>query len=205
MTDKRSPRRAIIISAIVAVVAIGLAAAISTMGGSTDVGLNQTQPVAITGTALPRYAGDQSADLAHGLQAPEISGLSFDGTPISITNDGTPKIIMFVAHWCSHCQNDVEALTSYIEANGLPTGADLYAVSTGTDSTAPNYPPSKWLEDFTVPTIADSAQSQAAQAYGLSAFPFFVFVTAQGTVDFRYPGEVQPDLLYQAAITLAGS
>jgi thioredoxin-related protein len=56
-----------------------------------------------------------------------------------------------------------------------------------------------------VPTIADSSTSQAAQVLGVSAFPFFVFITGDGTVDFRFPGEVEPDVLYQAAVTLANS
>jgi thiol-disulfide isomerase/thioredoxin len=207
MTEKRSPRRIIIIAAGLAVVAIAAVAALSTRGGTAtpDVPLNETQPVTVTGTFLLPLNTGQGIDPAIGTPAPEISGLSFDGTPVSITNDGRPKIILFVAHWCSHCQGDVTALTSYIKSNGMPPDVEFYAVSTGTDASAPNYPPSTWLKDFPVPTIADSPQSEAAQAYGLTAFPFFVFVTAEGNVDFRFPGEVRPEVLYQAALTLANS
>ena len=199
-------RRTVIIVAIVAVIAVAAIAALTTgsgNGSNPDVVISETQPVTVTGVALPRYP-DQGADPAIGQPAPVVSGSSFDGTPIDITNDGRPKIIIFLAHWCPHCQNDVEALTPYVAANGLPDDVDIYAIATSTDASAPNYPPSKWLKDWPVTTLADSAQSEAARAYGLSAFPFFVFVTAEGNVDFRFPGEVPPETLYEAARTLAG-
>ncbi|NIA25045.1 MAG: redoxin family protein [Gammaproteobacteria bacterium] len=206
--DASGSRSTVIIVAIVAILAIAGIAAISTIGaGDSAAGtgtISETQPVTVSGTALPRYP-EQGADTAIGQQAPELSGLSFDGTPVSITNDGRPKIIIFLAHWCPHCQNDVKELTPYIKANGLPDDVDFYAVSTGSDPAAPNYPPSKWLADWPIPTIADDAQGAAAQAFGLNAFPFFVFVTAQGTIDFRFPGEVPPEALVDAAHVLAGN
>jgi len=200
---KRSPRIIVAAVAVAAVAVIAVAAVLSTRGEGTTTE-SQTQPVTVTGTNLPRYP-DSGADPAIGLPVPEISGYSFDGTPVSITADGKPKIVAVLAHWCSHCQNDVEMLTSYIDDNGMPPLVEFYTISTGADASYPNYPPSKWLKDWPVPTIADSSTLQAAQALGVNAFPFFVFVTADGNVDFRFPGEVQPDVLYQAAMTLANS
>jgi cytochrome c biogenesis protein CcmG/thiol:disulfide interchange protein DsbE len=199
---KRS-RVVVTVVVIAAVAVIAVVAALSTGGeGTTTADVRQTQPVTITGTTLPVFP-DNGVDPAIGLPAPEISGYSFDGTPVSITADGKPKIIAILAHWCSHCQNDVDMLTSYIKDNGMPPLVDLYAISTGADASYPNYPPSKWLKDWPVPTIADSSTLQAAAALGVNAFPFFVFISADGNVDFRFPGEVQPDVLYQAAIALA--
>jgi len=201
-------RRTVIVVAIVAVIAMAAIAALTTGSGNdpstADVVISETQSVTVSGVALPRYP-EQGADPAIGMPAPELTGASFDGTPVIIANDGVPKILMFVAHWCPHCNNDVEALTPYIATNGLPDGVGFYAISTGSDSGAPNYPPSKWLRDFPVTTLADNPQSAAAQAFGLNAFPFFVFVTSEGNVDFRFPGEVPPETLYEAARTLAGS
>jgi len=201
-------RRMVIIIGIVAVIAIAAVAALSTGGTSETttpgVVVSETQPVTVSGAALPRYP-EQGPDPAIGQQAPEVSGLSFDGTPVSIANDGNAKIIIFLAHWCPHCQNDVKELTPYIEANGLPAGVEFYSVATGSDPAAPNYPPSEWLKDWPIMTMADSSQGEAAQAFGLNAFPFFVFVTAEGNVDFRFPGEVPPETLVEAARTLAGS
>jgi hypothetical protein len=41
-----------------------------------------------------------------------------------------------------------------------------------------------------VPTLADSDDKQAADAFGLSAFPFFVAVDASGEVVARTSGEL---------------
>ena len=199
---KRS-RVIVTVVVIAAIAVIVVVAALSTGGdGTTSADVSQTQPVTVTGTMLPVYP-DSGADPAIGLPAPEISGFSFDGTPVSITDDGKPKIIAILTHWCSHCQNDVEMLTSYIQDHGMPPLVEFYAISTGADASYPNYPPSKWLKDWPVPTIADSVTLQGAAALGVNAFPFFVFVNADGNVDFRFAGEVQPDVLYQAATALA--
>ena len=41
--------------------------------------------------------------------------------------------------------------------------------------------------------LLDTAKGKAGQAYGLSAFPYFVFVDAQGKVAGRTSGEMEPD------------
>ncbi|GBD85990.1 soluble secreted antigen MPT53 precursor [bacterium BMS3Abin02] len=199
-------RRLWIIIGVLGILAIAAAAGLSTKGGptATNATIGETQMVTVTGTALPRYP-KQGADPAIGMRAPQLSGSSFDGTRISIGDDGKPKIIVFLTHWCPHCQNDVNELTPYIDENGLPPGVEFYSVATATDATAPNYPPSKWLADWPVPTMADSPENTAANAFGLNAFPFFVFVTADGKVDFRFPGEIPPEALFQAAERLAAS
>jgi len=199
-------RRLWIIIGVFVMLAIAAVAGFSTRGGSpaANATIGETQMVTVTGTALPRYP-EQGADPAIGMKAPLLSGSTFDGTLISIGDDGKPKIIVFLAHWCPHCQNDVKELTPYIDENGLPPGVEFYSVATGTDATAPNYPPSKWLADWPVPTMADSPDNTAAKAFGLNAFPFFVFVTADGKVDFRFPGEIRPEALFKAAEQLAAS
>jgi thioredoxin-related protein len=40
------------------------------------------------------------------------------------------------------------------------------------------------------PVLADSSSDQAAAAFGLSSFPYFVFVNADGTVSSRVSGEI---------------
>lgn len=204
----KKQRTTAIIAIVVLVFALAGIAAMTTgrPAGDTPTAaaetISETQPVTITGTPLPRYP-DQGPDPAIGMTAPELVGASFDGTPVTITNDGVPKVIMFIAHWCPHCNNDVEALRPYIKQNGIPDGTAIYAVSTSPQVGAPNYPPSQWLTDWPVTTLADDPENSAAQAYGLNAFPFFVFVTADGVIDFRFPGEVPPDALMDALNLLA--
>lgn len=60
--------------------------------------ISETRPVTLTGDALP-IMPEQGSDPALGLIMPDLRGQSFDGTPIEITNDGRPKIILFLAHW----------------------------------------------------------------------------------------------------------
>ena len=111
---------------------------------------------------------------------------------MAIVHDGRPKLVLFVAHWCPHCQREVPALASWLRSNGKPPGVYLYAVATGTTSDRPNYPPSAWLqrEGWTVTTIADDGNETAADAFGLSAYPFFVAVDGSGKVVARASGEL---------------
>ena len=183
----------VIAVAAVAVLAIGVAV-ISQLGkgGTSD---KQTQPVVVEGTALPSYAAGTAAadDPGTGATPPMLEGKSFDGTPVTIDpGDGKPKLVMFVAHWCPHCQAEVPRIVEWQQQGLLPSGVDVYTVATSTTSSRPNYPPSEWLKDadWPFPTMADSADSVAAQAWGLTSFPYFVAVGADGKVVQRTSGEL---------------
>lgn len=146
----------------------------------------------VTGAALPAFpvAGD---DPAVGQPVPEVEGASFDGTPVGIKADGRPKLILFIAHWCPHCQREVPVVQSWIDANGMPEGVDLISVTTAIDPNQPNYPPDAWLarEHWQPPVIVD-ADRRIATDYGLTAFPYWVAVGADGTVASRLTGELTP-------------
>jgi hypothetical protein len=81
----------------------------------------------------------------------------------------------------------------------VPSGVDVIAVATSTDPASPNFPPSEWLarEEFPVlwPVMADSAEKTAAGAMGVSGFPFFVLIGADGKVAFRGSGEIEMKVL----------
>ncbi len=103
---------------------------------------------------------------------------------------------MFIAHWCPHCQAEVPLIQTWVSAGGVPQGVDLVSVATGIDPTRPNYPPEAWLqrEGWTVPVIADPTNSVAG-AYGLPAYPYWVFIGPDGKVVARAVGEISiPDL-----------
>ena len=194
----------------VAVLVLFLAvAAIVSSGGSGDKkkpveGLEQTRPVTVTGTALVKLP-DSGADPALGQGIPEVKGQAFDGSPVDIRNDGRPKLILFVAHWCPHCQREVPLLAKHLK--DLPKGVDLYTVATATSSKSPNYPPSAWLdkENWTATTMADSDDSKAADAFGLSAFPYFVAVDGSGKVVGRTTGEITTDEFAELADRALGN
>ena len=144
----------------------------------------------ITGGSLPDYQ-NPTGDAAVGLPAPEVAGTDFTGKPVAIKKDGRPKVILFIAHWCPHCQREVPLLQAWVSTGGVPSGLDLISVATSIDPSRPNYPPDAWLavEGWTVPVIADPTNT-VASAYGLTAFPYWVFVAPDGTVKARTVGEL---------------
>lgn len=166
-------------------------------GGSTATtvpGGSEVRPVTITGTALPAFGDDP--DPAIGMAAPALSGAGFDGTPVTIEPaSGNVTLVMFLAHWCPHCQREVPVLTEWEQQGGVPEGVDIVSVATATSNERPNYPPSSWLagEHWPFPVIADDPNFSAAGAYGLSSFPYFVILDADGNVAARTSGEIDPD------------
>ena len=74
----------------------------------------------------------------------------------------------------------------------IPADIDLVAVSTGVASDQNNYPPSTWLDKVGWPgrIIADDANDNAAAAYGLTGYPYFVALDADGNVVARGSGEL---------------
>ncbi len=142
-----------------------------------------------TGNLLPG-AGE---DPAVGLEAPKLSGESFDGSKVVIDPaDGKPKMVVFLAHWCPHCQAEVPLIQQWIDEGKVPEGLEIFAVSTGVDSSKPNYPPSNWLASvgWTPPILIDDDAQTTAKSWGLTGFPFFVMVDAEGKVWQRGSGEV---------------
>lgn len=191
-------------AAVVALAAI--VAIVSTSDKPTSVpGLSQTQPVEVIGTALPTFDSETS-DTAVGTVAPTLVGSAFDGSPIAV-KPGRPTLLIFLAHWCPHCQREVPLLTQWQTSGGVPDGVDVIGITTGTDQSAPNYPPSQWLADehFPFPVMADSDASAAATAYGLSVYPYFVLLDAAGKVVQRASGEIDPNSLTPLLSSVASS
>ena len=186
---------------VAAVVVIAVIVAVVASGGSDDTASAkttkfETHAVTVTGTPLPqydsaKYSGNDS-DPAIGKTIPTVSGVSvFDGTPVTIKPNGKPQMVVFVAHWCPHCQREVPELVT-LAKDGTFDGVDVTAVATGTSADAVNYPPSAWLksEGWPFPVTADSPEGTAAAAFGINAYPYFVLVDADGTVAGRATGEV---------------
>ena len=202
MSNSSSGRGKFIVGAIIAIVIGGAAiVAISSSSSKSDVAtgvVSEFSDITVTGDALPAFDSVSTAvDTAIGMPAPVISGKGFTGTSITTEGTGTPMLLLFLAHWCPHCPREVPLLVQGEKDGKTPTGIDVIAVATGTDPANPNYPPSEWLarEQFPAlwPVIADSKDKAAANAFGLSGYPYFVLVDAQGNVFKRASGEVSMD------------
>lgn len=152
--------------------------------------------VSVTGSFLPAHPGNEQADPAVGLPAPEVTSSDFSGLAASIERDGTPKMVLFLAHWCEYCQQEVPAVQAWIDQNGIPAGVDFVSVATSISEIRPNYPPDAWLrrEGWTPRVVVDDAANSISRAYGLSAFPYYVLVDGAGNVVRRISGGVPPDV-----------
>jgi thiol-disulfide isomerase/thioredoxin len=174
----------LLVLAVAAIAAIAMSAA-----PSGSVAEPASRPVAISGDALPAFS-DPASDAAVGRPLPQLSGTGVDGQPVSFGPGDGPMAVVVLAHWCAYCQSEVPPLVSYLDADRLPDGVSLVALTTSIDPARPNYPPSRWLENegWTVPTLIDDASNRGLQALGMSSFPAFVFVDADGRVAYRNTG-----------------
>lgn len=192
-----------VIVALVVLLAISIA---NSESGQFEDDVIANASVNVTGNPLPLYIPDSGTDdQGIGLIAPEVIGQDFKGNTVSISHDGKPKMIVFLAHWCPHCQNEVPAVQSWLAGGALPDGIDLYSVATSNDPLRGNYPPSDWLsrEGWTPPVIIDDSASTTSNSFGLSAFPYWVFVDGDGTVLGRRTGNIPTFELDQIAFALA--
>ena len=189
---------ALIVGAIVVVVAV--IAVLVTRSGDTSnnsaAAGPQTYPVTVTGQPLVKMP-DSGTDAAIGKVAPTLTGQSlFDGSPLTIAPaDGRAKLVVFVAHWCPHCQREVPLLVQWMSSGQKPADLDVVAVSTANGLSDENSPASAWLQraSWPTPVMADSSSNTAAEAYGLPSYPYLVVVGADGTVKARTTGEMTTD------------
>jgi thiol-disulfide isomerase/thioredoxin len=149
----------------------------------------------------PLVAGEP--DPALGLPAPVLQGETLTGTPITTAGTGRPGMLVFFSHWCGTCQSELPVVVD-LARQGVFDGIDVVGVSTSASSDRRNYPPSGWLEDqdWRYPTIADTEDGAAANAYGAADLPYFVFVDASGLIAGRASGPVSSEDLTAIAQAL---
>ncbi len=204
-SEEKSKTPWIIGGVVAVVVVIGLVVFLS--GGSDGGGATQeTANVTISGEDLPPLEASglpsPDQDPAFGMTAPKLVGESFDESEVVIDpSDGTPKVLVFLAHWCPHCQAEVPKIQKWIDEGNQPEGVEIIAVSTSVDSSKNNYPPSQWLdrEGWTSEVMVDDPGSSALAAYGGAGFPFFTMIGADGKVVQRGSGEL-PEAEWDAAV-----
>lgn len=196
---------------VAGVVSLGCAASIVSLYSSTDpsgekvggtqktVVVQEYQDVKIFGESLSLYDGT-TVDSSLGVMAPIMKGKGFGGNTVNVS-PGTPTLLVFLAHWCPHCQKEVPQLVKWYESGKVPVDLDIIAVATATTIEAPNYPPSIWLagEKWPAlwPVMVDTKEGAAGAAYGLAGFPYFVLLDAEGKVVGRSSGQLSGQELEQ--------
>ena len=154
--------------------------------------------VEVTGTALPVIPSGQ-VDQSIGATAPTVIGEDWEGNRVAIEPDGRPKVVIFLAHWCPHCQREVPVVNSFIDAGLVPEGVDFLSVSIFATPNRVEFPPQNWLEreGWQLPVMADSADSEVAIAYGMSATPGWMVLDGQNRNLGRTSGELSPNEIAQ--------
>jgi cytochrome c biogenesis protein CcmG, thiol:disulfide interchange protein DsbE len=204
----RSRTPLIIAAVVIVVVAIaGLVAVLATQGGDDDADGDITYgEVQVDGTPLPTGQGPQDPSI--GTTVPTITGTDYSGKPVTITpgKDG-PLMIVVMAHWCPHCNNEIPKLVEWGKSGNVPDSLKVVGISTAAASGAPHFPPHEWLTSvgWEWPVIADDEDQTAAAAVGTTAYPFLMFVDAKGQLMFRISGELPIEDVQQLADAAAAT
>ena len=174
--------------------------------GNTEPGSEYGEPQ-VEGLLPPMPPTAPTDTTANGVAIPSVTGQDFDGNEVAIRNDGMAKAVVFLAHWCSHCQNEVPRVQAWLDETGGVEGVDIYSVSTSMSSARDNYPPSEWLasEGWTVPVIRDDKDDTVVRSFGGGGYPYWVFTNADGTVALRTSGELSTANLEQILNSLETS
>lgn len=195
-SSKSLPMFWIIVGGILAIGAVTLLISSATGSKSSDTKkvaqAKVFSKITTSGAALPDFT-DGSTDTAVGKVAPVISGKDGTGAPMSIGGPSDkPTMVLFVAHWCPHCQAEIPKLSKHLAKHGMPDGINVVTVATASSDSRPNYPPLAWLkrENWTPPVLLDDQLSSALNAYGAGGFPYFVALDKNGKVVVRKSGEI---------------
>lgn len=170
----------------------------TSVDGTGGGDIPDSQPVTVTGSELPPYDAAID-DPAVGLAAPLLSGFDFQGDPITVDPAANgPYMVVFLAHWCPHCNAEVPRLLDWKGSGAVPAELNVLGVATAAAESATNYPPHEWFSNkgWSWPVMVDESRGEgeagkAAVAYGATGWPYFVIVGADGLVKARISGEIE--------------
>ena len=139
----------------------------------------------------PQFDVERSPDPAIGKTVPTLTGKSvYDGGAVTIgpdTGGGKPQVIVFVAHWCPHCQAEVPRLVALAKRRRVrrrrgQRGGDRDA------RPGRQLPAVGVAEERGLAVPGDGRQHRPAprpRPTGSPPIPYFVLVNADGTVAGR--------------------
>ena len=193
----------IIAGVIVLVIGLAVAIGVTLSSEPLDAGLPEGE-VTISGDALPEFAGQNDMDVASGLPAPLFSAPNENSEIVSLDKNGNAKALLFLAHWCGYCQTEVPVIQNLINTVGVPSGVEIIAIATSIDRGRENYPPQKWLSDegWSETQIYD-INREIGTAYGINAFPYWVFLDKDLNVVVRQTGNIPQEIVLAQLVQLA--
>ena len=193
----------IIAGAVILVLGLAIAIGVTLSSEPVAAGLPEGETT-VTGDLLPEFAGENDDNVAAGLAAPIFSAPNENSEIVSLEKNGNAKALLFLAHWCGYCQKEVPVVQGFIDSAGVPQGVDVIAIATSIDRGRENYPPQKWLADegWSETQLYD-LDREIGNAYGLSAFPYWVFLDKDFNVVARRTGNLPADMVGALLIQLA--
>ena len=193
----------IIAGAIILVLGLAIAIGVTLSSEPVAAGLPEGETT-VTGDLLPEFAGENDDNIALGLAAPIFSAPNENSEIVSLEKNGNAKALLFLAHWCGYCQKEVPVVQGFIDSAGVPPGVDVIAIATSIDRGRENYPPQKWLADegWSETQLYD-LDREIGNAYGLTAFPYWVFLDKDLNVVARRTGNLPADMVGALLIQLA--
>lgn len=196
----------VIIIGVAILIALAAAIAVFASGGDDSSSPDTTADIVDGGVAPAEYQkvtvdgdaleplGQDATDPAKGKVAPNISGYTFSGFPVSVkpATDGSPTMLVFLAHWCPHCNAEMPRLINWYEDGLVPSDLRVIGIGTSSRKDQANWPPSEWMQSFDWPfeVMADSETNEAGVAYGVDGYPFMVILDKDGKVVARHSGEM---------------
>ena len=193
----------IIAGAVILVLGLAIAIGVTLSSEPVAAGLPEGETT-VTGDLLPEFAGENDDNIALGLAAPIFSAPNENSEIVSLEKNGNAKALLFLAHWCGYCQKEVPVVQGFIDSAGVPPGVDVIAIATSIDRGRENYPPQKWLADegWSETQLYD-LDREIGNAYGLTAFPYWVFLDKDLNVVARRTGNLPADMVGALLIQLA--
>lgn len=221
-SSSRSTVPIVLAGVVVLVVVVAVVAFLATRGGDDDAApdapaadepiddrlppelAGEARAVEIDGDPLPLLEQDAGSDPVLGQRPPTLVAEDASGTVHTISPDiDGPYMLVFLAHWCPACNAEVPNLVELDDDGRIPADLAVYGVLTAISPDRPGFPPSEWIAGLDWPWVAvadgvdfdvDPPQWAAAEAFGLSAFPYVVLVD-DGVVVDRWAGELGADAL----------
>ncbi len=96
------------------------------------------------------------------MTVPTLTGQSlFDGSAMNIAPTGKPMVVVYLAHWCPHCQAEVPRLVELGKAGKLD-GIDVYGVAAAGQDDAPELPAVRLVGGRSVVVPDDGRQRAVA-------------------------------------------
>lgn len=186
--------RNLIVSILAGTLVIGLVGLIAITSAAERSATTVRAPQQVTGLqgSLPSWDGAGTDPAAGVEKVPTADVVTIDGKDAQV-GDG-PQLLVFLAHWCPVCDDELGTLARLPE-DAIPDDVELLAILSAEDSIAPNWPAEQWFAGRVsgIDAARDSEDSTLLDAYGLTAFPAWVAVSADGTLVARSYGLVGAD------------